>query len=276
MSLITSSMRTISSSNALWCFACLGLFTTTALVGCGYSESAPATNGASSKSPKYDVQVATANSSVSPVAEPADESGQSPPAVVPDAAPQAGERQEPVSLPNSNGAIPLNDPDAAELTMPKVVLTEAQAQACRARMGADFPDIQLPDLAGQEQSLHKLFGPKLTVIAVWSGTKPSAREELADLGPTVLDRFSGNGVAVAGINTLDDPQLARELVQQSGARFPNLSDRNGTALEGMAGGKVPCTFLVDATGKILWFDIEYSRTTRRDLVEAIRYTLTRP
>jgi hypothetical protein len=31
--------------------------------------------------------------------------------------------------------------------------------------------------------------------------------------------------------------------------------------------------LIDAAGKILWFDIEYSRTTRRDLVGAIQATL---
>jgi peroxiredoxin len=90
----------------------------------------------------------------------------------------------------------------------------------------------------------------------------------------VLNRFSGNGVAVVGVNTGDDPQAARELIKLAGARFPNLSDRQGEAFKQVATTKVPRTYLVDASGKILWFDLEYSRTTRRELLQAIRYTLT--
>jgi hypothetical protein len=36
---------------------------------------------------------------------------------------------------------------------------------------------------------------------------------------------------------------------------------------------MPRTYLLDAGGRILWFDVEYSRPMRRDLVEAIRVTL---
>jgi hypothetical protein len=32
---------------------------------------------------------------------------------------------------------------------------------------------------------------------------------------------------------------------------------------------MPRTYLLDPTGKILWFDVEYSRSTRRDLSEAL-------
>ncbi len=36
---------------------------------------------------------------------------------------------------------------------------------------------------------------------------------------------------------------------------------------------MPRTYLVDSQGKILWFDMEYSRSTRRDLRDAIRVVL---
>jgi hypothetical protein len=36
---------------------------------------------------------------------------------------------------------------------------------------------------------------------------------------------------------------------------------------------LPRTYLLDSSGKILWFDLEYSRSTRRELNQAIRYVL---
>ena len=158
--------------------------------------------------------------------------------------------------------------------MPQVSLTHGLAETCRVQVGDNLPDLQLDDLEGHQQSLAKLYGAKLTVVLFWNGTKPTALDELRDLGPDVLNRFSGNGVAVVGVNTLDNPQSARELVGQAGARYPNLSDPQGEAFKQVATTKVPRTFLVDAQGKILWFDLEYSRSTRRELVQAIRYRLT--
>jgi peroxiredoxin len=118
-----------------------------------------------------------------------------------------------------------------------------------------------------------MLGSKLTVVVFWNGAKPTALEELRDLGPDVLSRYSGNGVGVVGINTGDNPQLARELVKQNAVRFPNLSDPDGAALKQVASGKLPRTYLVDRAGKVLWFDLEYSQGTRRELVQAIRYAL---
>jgi hypothetical protein len=37
--------------------------------------------------------------------------------------------------------------------------------------------------------------------------------------------------------------------------------------------KVLRTYLLDADGKILWFDVEYSRSTHRDLLQGIDVAL---
>jgi uncharacterized protein RhaS with RHS repeats len=68
--------------------------------------------------------------------------------------------------------------------------------------------------------------------------------------------------------------LARELVKQAGAQFTNLTDRDGAARKQVADHKPPLTYVVDATGRIRWFDLEYSPSTRRELGQAIRYLLT--
>jgi peroxiredoxin len=170
--------------------------------------------------------------------------------------------------------LPLEDPQAAELTMPQVVLSQAHAQTCLVGMGGALPDLQLADLHGTPQSLSTLMGPKLTVVLFWNAAQPSALQELSDLGPDVAERFSGHGVAVVGINVGDDPESARELAKTANAHFPMLGDPQGAAFGQIATKKVPRTYLVDATGKIAWLDIEYSRTTRRELTQAIRFLLS--
>jgi peroxiredoxin len=170
--------------------------------------------------------------------------------------------------------LPLDDPQAAELTMPQVVLSQAHAQTCLVGVGGSLPDLQLVDLEDVSQSISNLMGSKLTVVLFWNGAQPSAVQELIDLGPDVADRFSGHGVAVVGINVGDDPQLVREFAKTAKARFRMLGDPHGAAFGQVATRKIPRTYLVDATGKIAWLDIEYSRTTRRELNQAIRYLLS--
>ena len=136
---------------------------------------------------------------------------------------------------------------------------------------ARCPTCKLADLQGTSAIARQTDGTKLTVIMFWNGAQPSAVQELIDLGPDIADRFSGHGVAVVGINVGDDPQLAGELAKTADARFPILSDPQGAAFAQLASKKIPRTYLVDAAGKIAWLDIEYSRTTRRELSQAIRY-----
>ena len=182
---------------------------------------------------------------------------------------------EPVGVaPVAKAAPPLDELQAADLTMPTVVLSQAHAQTCLVGVGGSLPNLQLADLQGTAQSLGKLLGSKLTVVVFWNATQPSALQELSDLGPDVAERFSGYGVAVVGVNLGDDPQVARELVKAANARFPILGDPQGTAFAEIATKKLPRTYLIDSAGKIAWLDIEYSRTTRRELVQAIRFLLS--
>ncbi|MBI3839323.1 MAG: TlpA family protein disulfide reductase [Planctomycetia bacterium] len=168
---------------------------------------------------------------------------------------------------------PFDDPQAAELTMPQVVLSQAHAQTCLVGVGGTLPELQLADLQGTPRTLGGLMGSKLTVVLFWNGAQPNAVQELTDLGPDVAERFSGHGVAVVGINVGDDPQLTGELAKTANAHFPILSDPRGAAFGQIATKRIPRTYLIDAAGKIAWLDIEYSRTTRRELTQAIRFQL---
>jgi peroxiredoxin len=159
------------------------------------------------------------------------------------------------------------------LEMPKVLLTEGETKKSLVKVGDKMPEITLPDLSGKPQQLSQLLGEKLTVVAFWNTLSPYALEEVGDLGPIIGERFRPHGVEIVGIVERSSPTAAKVALKNVGADFVNLVDANGKAFEQVASAELPRTYLLDADGKILWFDLEYSRSTRRDLVRAIQFAL---
>jgi len=157
--------------------------------------------------------------------------------------------------------------------VPQVVLTAGHAALCRVRVGDTMPAIRLPDLDGQERELASLYGENLTVVCFWKGDRALARAELADLGPDVVADFSRRGVAVVGIAVQEPADQVRRLAAENGTEFPNLLDSDGSAFAQTGAEKLPRTYLLDSSGTVLWFDIEYSRSTHRELLHSIRALL---
>ena len=55
-----------------------------------------------------------------------------------------------------------------------------------------------------------------------------------------------------------------------GAKFTTLVDADGKAFAEVGKEKMPRTFVLDADGKIVWFDISYTLATRRELHDSLR------
>jgi peroxiredoxin len=183
------------------------------------------------------------------------------------------EETPPAPLPASAAPLPLDRLPLAELSMPKVVLSDQHAAMCKVKVGDPFPNLELPDTGGQQRSLTELYGPKLTLVVFWDGTQPTALEEISDLNRYHLPRFGGKGLAVVAVNCGDGATRAAELAKNAGASYPILVDADRQALAQVASDKLPRSYLLDPSGKVIWFDLEYSPTTRRDLAVAIRHTL---
>jgi hypothetical protein len=81
-------------------------------------------------------------------------------------------------------------------------------------------------------------------------------------------------VHVVAIDELDKPEQVRLTVQKLRVKYPVLLDADGQALAKLATRKLPRTYLLDAAGKIVWLDIEYSRSTWRDLRQSIQFLLS--
>ncbi len=181
---------------------------------------------------------------------------------------------EPDTLPaGPETPLPLEAAIDSGQSMPRVFFTEQHANTCRVFVGDQFPGLELADLDGQSRNFGDLLGERLTIVAFWNSKLPTSVEELAGLQSRFLSEFGDQGVSIVAVNVGDEPVVAKELAKQSGATYPQLADPDRQAFAKVATEKLPRTYLLDASGKILWFDIEYSRTTRQQLLSAIRYCL---
>ena len=57
--------------------------------------------------------------------------------------------------------------------------------------------------------------------------------------------------------------------EEADVTFPSLLDPGGAYFAAVATERLPRIYLLDADGKILWFDMEYTETTRGALKQAI-------
>jgi peroxiredoxin len=165
--------------------------------------------------------------------------------------------------------------EPAPVAIPAVKLSNELLATCLVKVGDRLPDAELPDTTGKRQSISSLCGPKLTVVFLWETNSEYAVSALEDLDADVAKPFLDKGVRVIGIDLRDGVDAVKEAVQQAGAGFPILLDPDGAYFAKIATDKVPRTYLIDAQGQILWFDVEYSRGTRRDLLAAVEVALSK-
>ena len=158
-------------------------------------------------------------------------------------------------------------------TIPKVTLSETSAATCLVKVDDMMPEGRLPDLEGNSQELRELRGEKLTVVYFWTADNPYALAGLSDLATDVVTPYADKGVKVIAINEDKDPEAAKKHVQELKAEFVHLHDPEGKYFAQVATEELPRVYLLDAEGKILWFDLEYSRSVRRNLLQAVQVAL---
>lgn len=170
-------------------------------------------------------------------------------------------------------AVPVPAESIDELHEPVVAMSDAHAKTCLVNVGDPFPELKLAELGGSEEELSQLRGKKLTVVVFWNTKKVYAAEQFTRLKEEVSAAYSKFGVSVVAINVGDSPEAVKRLAQEYEIDFPCLLDPSGEAFKQVAKDKLPRTYLLDASGKILWFDLEYSQGTRYELNNAVFFYL---
>ena len=162
-----------------------------------------------------------------------------------------------------------------QLALPEVQLSEQGLKSCLVGVGDAFPALALGDLEGEEQTLEALRGEKLTVVVLAKTGDLYSEEPLGYLGPAVVQKHAGRGVKAVAVHVGGAAEEAAATVGELGAGgYPHLHDPEGAALGKVATETLPRIYLLDAGGKIAWFDIEFSVSTQRDLQLAIEFLLS--
>lgn len=149
---------------------------------------------------------------------------------------------------------------------PPVLLSKFHAQWCTRQVGEKFPEVELNQLGGRKQQLATLFGKQATVVVFWHDDRWMSNMALEGVQQDVVDKFDAAEIAVVGIPVQLSTNRARRQLKQARADFPQLMDSKGKTLAEVGSVALPRLYVLDPAGTIVWFDIEYSASTRRELV----------
>lgn len=157
---------------------------------------------------------------------------------------------------------------------PKVLLSDAHRATCLVGVGDVLPQLAVTRRSGDTAQLLQLSGEKLTVVVFWSAGSRSGSEQISRLPLEIVTPFADYGVKVLTINTEDSAEQLNDLVpSDEAAGYEVLLDKDGQAFAKIATEVLPRTYLLDSEGRVLWFDLGYSRGSVRELTNAIHYFL---
>jgi peroxiredoxin len=160
-----------------------------------------------------------------------------------------------------------------EVVPPEVVLSAGHQATCLVKIGDTFPNLELTSLAGSPVTLESQLGARLTIVVFWSAKQPMSVEQIQHLQSEFAAKYQQVGVAVVAINVGDSASDVQQLTGTLNADFVNLLDTEGSAFAQVATGLLPRTYLLRPDRSVVWFDLEYSRSTRRELKNALLYVL---
>lgn len=154
--------------------------------------------------------------------------------------------------------------------VPKVVMSDTDLAESLVKVGDKMPVAELPDAAGKAQSLQGLTGEKATLVIFWTAGNIAALQQLLDLKNDILEPYGKEGVRVVVIDEGDKSEQVKDAVEQTHPNFPILLDSEGSLFAKVATARLPRTYVLDATGRIVWFDIGYSPVMREGLLQTVR------
>ncbi|MCG8449758.1 MAG: TlpA family protein disulfide reductase [Pirellulales bacterium] len=154
-------------------------------------------------------------------------------------------------------------------TVPPVMLSTAHALLCHLKVGETFPAVNLPRLDGSPLKLEALRGKQATVVLFWQVDHWMAHMALNDIQRDIVEQQDAEQVGVVGIAVRQRSKAVQAALKKASASFPQLLDANGKVFAAVGSVALPRVYVLDAEGKIAWFDIEYSQSTRRELGQTL-------
>jgi hypothetical protein len=169
---------------------------------------------------------------------------------------------------------------ATPSAIPPVVLSTQHRKLTKVKVGDKLPEASLrsarnPDAEAQPLSLGQ--GRAATVVALFRGRGRMTRTMLRDLRYDVAetyDKLDGGpeakrAVTVTAIAVSMTAEEATGVAKETGYPGNLALDPEGEYFAQVGAERLPHIYVLDAEGKIVWMDIEYSPSTRRELRQTL-------
>lgn len=144
------------------------------------------------------------------------------------------------------------------IAIPAVVLSAEHQAMTRVEVGQAFPTIEGQNPDGQATKVADKLGPKATVVAVPGGAKWMDAMMAGDLKDDFAPKYGEKGV-----------ELVTLTAQKPIEGLPSISVGKPKLAETLGEGRGPRVYVLNAAGKVVWFDLEYTLSTHRELHAAL-------
>ena len=155
-----------------------------------------------------------------------------------------------------------------------LIATIASALMFGASISPDkpFPSARLKTLDGKGVVLNETFGKnKLTVVSFWATWCSPCKKEL-DAMKELYGEWKALGIELVAV-TIDDAQAlnkVKPMIAQKSWKYTVLSDQNKDLLRSLNFQTIPQTFIVDASGNILYSHSGYTPGDEDELDKKLR------
>lgn len=168
-------------------------------------------------------------------------------------------------------------PEAASI--PGVKLPEADEATCLIKVGDVLPEGELTTVDGEKKAIGEMLGKGGSVIFFWTAGSSEIAEKtvalaLADLQGDAQAVHGDKGLAVLAINPKDPPEKVKQILGSVDVSYPVLVDAGGSYFAKIATENLPRIYVLDATGKVVWFDVEFSEVSREALKQTLQVMLS--
>jgi hypothetical protein len=165
----------------------------------------------------------------------------------------------------------LEEPDEEPPYEPKLFFSASQLATCLLKQGDTVADCVLQTKTAELVNLKSKLHPSLNLLVFWNQQETTAKEQRERLEEDLEVPFRANRIHVIAVHVGDAGGPIPTEWTDSNETVDMLLDPDGSCFAKLATEKLPRTYLLDEKGQILWFDIEYSRDSVRELLNAIRW-----
>lgn len=156
---------------------------------------------------------------------------------------------------------------------PRILLSQSHQESSIKQVGDSVGDATVVDIDEKSHKLTDLLSDRLTVLIFWSDRSLTASEQFARIPVDVLGAFARHRVKVIAVNVGGDTVTTRKLTGDAADKIVSLVDADAKLFKQFAKSKLPRTYVIDKNGNILWYDLEYSLSMRRELSNALAWHL---